>query len=85
VDDYVMKNRDDMNAVIEGLNRDHGLLAAFLEATDKIDWRALHRRPATGDMSKAVNVEAHPQTSAAPKFPDSPFAFRRANLVPAPE
>jgi hypothetical protein len=27
--------------VIEGLQRYHGLLAAYLEATDKIDWRAL--------------------------------------------
>jgi hypothetical protein len=41
-----MRNRDDMSAVIEGLQRDHALLAAFLEATDKIDWQALHRRVA---------------------------------------
>ena len=34
-----MRNREDMNAVIEGLQRDYALLAAFLEATDKIDWR----------------------------------------------
>jgi len=37
---HVMKTRDNMSAVIEGLQRDHGLLAAYLEATDKIDWRA---------------------------------------------
>ena len=35
-----MRNREDMNAVIEGLQRDHALLAAFLEATDKIEIRA---------------------------------------------
>jgi hypothetical protein len=38
-----MKNRDNMSAVIEGLQRDHGLLAAYLEATDRIDWRGLHK------------------------------------------
>ena len=43
-----------MNAVIEGLQRD----AAFVEATDKIDWRALHRRVAIGETSnKLVNLE----------------------------
>ena len=46
-----------MNAVIEGLQRDHALLAAF-EATDKIDWRALRRRVAIGETSnKPVNLE----------------------------
>jgi hypothetical protein len=29
---YVMKTRDNMSAVIEGLQRQHGLLAAYLEA-----------------------------------------------------
>jgi len=29
-----------MSAVIGGLQRKHGLLAAYLEATIKIDWRA---------------------------------------------
>jgi hypothetical protein len=29
---HVMKSRDNMSAVIEGLQREHGLLAAFLEA-----------------------------------------------------
>lgn len=54
---HVMRNREDMNAVIEGLQRDHALLAAF-EATDKIDWRALHRRVAIGETSnKPVNLE----------------------------
>jgi hypothetical protein len=38
-----MKTRDNKSAVIEGLQRDHGLLAAYLEATDRIDWRGLHK------------------------------------------
>jgi hypothetical protein len=29
-----MKTRDNMSAVIEGLQREHGLEAAYLEATD---------------------------------------------------
>jgi hypothetical protein len=29
---HVMKIRDNMSAVIEGLQKDHGLLAAYLEA-----------------------------------------------------
>ena len=75
-----MKTRDNMNAVIEGLQRKHGLLAAYLEATDKIDWRAR-----VAETPKLVNVEAH-QVSAAPQLPEvvpstSPFVFRRANLV----
>jgi hypothetical protein len=41
-----MKIRDNMSVVIEGLQRDHGLLAAYLETTDKIDWRALRKRVA---------------------------------------
>jgi hypothetical protein len=44
-----MKIRDNMSAVIEGLQKDHGLLAAYLEATDKIDWRALHKRVLIGE------------------------------------
>jgi hypothetical protein len=38
-----MKTRDN-RVVIEGLQRDHGLLAAYLEATNRIDWRPLHKR-----------------------------------------
>ena len=36
-----MKTYDNMSAVIEGLQRRHGLLAAYLEASDKIDWPGL--------------------------------------------
>lgn len=76
MDHHVMKNRDDMNAVVEGLQRKHGLLAAFLEAT-------LQRRAAVGEISEPINVEAHQQTAPAPDSTVVPFAFRRANLVRA--
>ena len=84
-----MKTRDDnMSAVIEGLQREHGLLAAYLEATDKIDWRALHKRVVSAEPPKPVNVETH-RVSVAPQLPavvpsTSPFILRRANLVRAP-
>ena len=82
-----MKIRDNMSAVIESLQKEHGLLAAYLEATDKIDWRALHKGAEIGDTPKPVNVEARP-TSSAPDLPEvAPakprFVFRRANLVRA--
>ena len=73
-----MKTRDNMSAVIEGLQREHGLLAAYLEATDN------HKRV----VPKPVNVEAHrvsaaPQLPGVPQLPEvvpstSPFVFRRA-------
>jgi len=56
-----MKSRDNTSAVIKALRKEHGLLAAFLEAADKIDCRAFNRRVA---MAKPINVEAH-QASAA--------------------
>ena len=80
-----MKSRDDMTAVIEGLHSKHVLLAAFLKATEKIDWRALQRRTAIGGMPEPINMEAHQQTPIAPTSDGGPFAFRRANLVRSPE
>jgi hypothetical protein len=79
-----MKTRD-MSAVIEGLQREHGLLAAYLKASDKIDWRALHKRVVIAETLNPVNVEAHP-VSAEPQLPEivpstSTFVFRRANLA----
>jgi hypothetical protein len=78
-----------MADMIEGLRKEHGLLAAFLEAADKLDCRAFNRRVA---MAKPINVEAH-QASAAPVSPQvappnpaaSPFNIRRANLARASE
>ena len=80
-----MKTRGNMSAVIDGLQREHGLLAAYLEATDKIGWRALHKPMVITETPKPVSVEAH-QVSAAPQLPEvvpptSPFVLRRANLV----
>jgi hypothetical protein len=82
---HVMKIRDNMSAVIEGLQKDHGLLAAYLEATDKIDWRALHKRVLIGEAPKPADVEAH-QASTVPQLPEVvpstlPFVFRRANML----
>jgi hypothetical protein len=84
---HIMKTRDKMSAVIGGLHGEHGLLAAYLEATDKIDWRALHKRVVIAETPKP-DVEAH-QVSAVPQLsevvrPTSPFVFRRANLVQVP-
>ena len=75
-----------------GLHKHHGLLAAFLEATNKIDWRALQKRVPIGEMPEPVNVETL-QAAIAPELPEatplkppvSPFALRRANLVRSPE
>jgi hypothetical protein len=81
-----MKIRDNMSAVIEGLQKDHGLLAAFLEATDKIDWRALHKPVVISAAPEPANVEAQ-QIPIAPELPEvvssTSFTFRRANLVRA--
>jgi len=78
-----MKTRHNMSAVIEGLQRDHGLLAAYLEATNRIDWRTLHRRVVIGEPPKPSNVEASQLPEVVPSTP-SPFVFRRANLVQVP-
>ena len=85
-----MKTRDNKGAVIEGLQRDHGLLAAYLEATDRIGWQALHKRAVIGEPPKPSNVEALQASSTATQLPEvaplttSAFVFRRANLVRAP-
>ena len=59
-----------------------------MEATDKIDWRALHKRVVIGETPKPVNVEAQPvcRHLSCPKWcrRHSPFVFRRANLVRVP-
>jgi len=80
-----MKNRGNMSAMIDGLQREHGLLAAYLEATDKIGRRALHKPMAITETPKPVSVEAL-QVSGAQQLPEvvpptSPFVLRRANLV----
>lgn len=62
---HVMKIRGDINAVSEGPDGGHALLAAFLEATGKIDRRALQRRGALIDAPEAVNLEALPTSLEA--------------------
>jgi hypothetical protein len=75
-----MMTRDDKSAVILGLRKHHGLLAAFLEAADKID-----RKRVIGEMPTPVGVKTR-QASTRPlpqvgPSPVSAFALRRANLV----
>jgi len=82
----MVKIRDNMSVVIAGLQKDHFLLAAFLEATDKIDWRALNKQVVIHRTPEPANVE-EPQISIAPQLPEaepsSSFTFQRANLVRA--
>jgi hypothetical protein len=56
-----MKSRDSMADVIEGLRKEHGLLAAYLEAADKIGRRPLNRRVA---MGKPIGAEMHHASAA---------------------
>jgi hypothetical protein len=64
-----MKNRGDTSAVSKGPDRDHVLLAAFLEATSRIDRRALQRSvsliEAPKEAPRAVNLEANPPSLEA--------------------
>jgi hypothetical protein len=92
-----MTNRDETSAVMAGLQKHDVLLAAFLEATDKIDLRALRKRTATVEIPEPVNVEAQmvevhlasamtDMPQAEPPKPLVPaFVLRRANLVRAPD
>ncbi len=64
-----MKNRGDTSAVSKGPDRDHALLAAFLEATSRLDRRALQRPisliEAPREAPKPVNLEADPSSFEA--------------------
>src|SRR5690348_9531510 len=76
-----MKTRDN-SVVIEGLKRDHSLLAAYLEATNRIDWQPRHKHHA--GTPERVNLEAQ-TASTEPQLPrvvpPKSFVFGRANLV----
>jgi hypothetical protein len=78
-----MKTRDN-SVVIKGLQRDHSLLAAYLEATNRIDWQPRHKHHA--GTPEPVNVEAQ-TASTEPQLPKvvppKSFVFGRANLVRA--
>jgi hypothetical protein len=74
-----MKIRGDMSVVSQGPDTDHALLAAFLEATSRIDRRALQRSVVLSEApkiinakavnAKAVNLEAHPTPLEASPTP----------------
>jgi hypothetical protein len=53
-----MKIRSDSSAVSKGPGRDHALLAAFLDATNRIDRRALQRTVVLSEAPNAVKLEA---------------------------
>jgi hypothetical protein len=81
-----MKTRRNTKPVIGALRRKHGLLAAFLEAGEKIDWQALERRLSIAATHKLVRIEEQQAPAESPQLPEvvqpkSPFVFRRANLV----
>ena len=61
-----MMTRDDKSAVILGLRKHHGLLAAFLEAADNV---------------KTRQASTAPQLPQVGPSPASAFALRRTNLV----
>ena len=70
------------------LHEHDALLAAFLEATHKLDLRALRKHAAIVEIPEPVNVEAQIETVATamldvdPQDPAVPaFSLRRANLV----
>jgi hypothetical protein len=53
----IMKIRGDSSAVSKGPDWDHALLAAFLDATSRIDRRALQKTIALSEAPKAVDLE----------------------------
>jgi len=53
-----MKIRGDTSTVGQGSGKDRALLAAFLEATSRIDRRAVHRSTALPEAPDGVNLEA---------------------------
>ena len=53
-----MKIRGDTSTVGEGADKDHVLLAAFLEATNRIDRRAVHRSVELPEVPSDVNLDA---------------------------
>jgi len=52
----IMKIRGDSSAVSKGPVRDHALLAAFLDATSRIDRRALQKTSLLSEAPNAVNL-----------------------------
>ena len=52
-----MKIRGDSSAVSKGPVRDHALLAAFLDATSRIDRRALQKTIVLSEVPEVVNLQ----------------------------
>jgi hypothetical protein len=46
-----MRTRDNLNAVVDALRERHSLLAAYLEAADRIDRRAVNKPVATAKLA----------------------------------
>ena len=81
-------NRDDESAVMAGQHDHDALLAAFLEATHKLDLRALRKQATRCEIPQPLDVEAQVDIVATamldaetPKSAGPAFALRRANLT----
>ncbi|MGA7803178.1 hypothetical protein [Bradyrhizobium sp.] len=73
--DYLaMRTRDDLKAVIETLRKRHGLLAAYLEAADRFDWRTLDKPMAIGELAPVVNCAAPGPHQPEPESSDAHVA-----------
>jgi hypothetical protein len=53
----IMKIRGDSSTVSKGPDRDHALLAAFLDATSRIDRRALQKTIVLSEVPEVVNLQ----------------------------
>lgn len=54
-DHRAMRTRHDLRTVIDSLRERHSLLAAYLEAADRFDWRVLNRPMAIGELAPVAN------------------------------
>lgn len=54
-DHRVMRTRHDLRAAIDALCERHSLLASYLEAADRLDWRALNKPMAIGELAPVAN------------------------------
>jgi hypothetical protein len=84
------RGRIDESAAMAGLHEHDALLAAFLEATNRLDLRALRNQAASVEIPEPVNVEAQVEIVAtemldaeAPQSAAPTFTLRRANLTRA--
>ncbi|MBV9456838.1 MAG: hypothetical protein JO141_04890 [Bradyrhizobium sp.] len=76
-----MKIRGNMSTVGEGPDKDHPLLAAFLEATSRIDRRAVQRSVALPEASIGVDPEPDNLEAAPTSFEADP-ASQEADARP---